>query len=345
MERRFDIMKGDKTTSGGIVLFGDSDNKIGDQEQAYEHDHIWCPECKSVGYILCAGTRISMKNIADKEGALSDDLCACKCLPMPRLIPSQHSSYVDIETQSADKASFFLNFLNQSPQGKIGPPPLTIREYLNPNLAYNQAGSRLRKYESDLENYTKNNNLDIFFKKQTEGNLIGRGGSKECYDISNDRVLVITKRSGGNIIHELTNSKILESAGFPVAKTYDIGVISDIDNPDIKHNAAILEKLFGEFYTFDRVTPKMKENFINSDLVNENTLKSLKDIRRLMIFNEVDIGDLQGGLRPNGEFVICDVNGLHSRKRQDLVFSKKRMKNLDDLINGVENKLSENRSY
>ncbi|WP_230877687.1 MULTISPECIES: PAAR domain-containing protein [unclassified Burkholderia] len=338
-------MKGDKTTSGGTVLFGDPNSSVRSQEQAYEHDSVWCPECQSMGYILCTGPRISMTNIIGKEGALSDDLCACKCTPMPRLLPSQLSSYAEMEAQSKDKASFILNFFNESSQGKIGDPPLTMREYLSSNLAYTEAGARLRKYESDLENYVNKNSLDKFLKMQIERNLIGKGSSKECYDISGGRVLLVCKRSGSNIIHEFTNSKILESAGFPVAKTYDIGVISDTYNSGIKHNALIQEKLKGGFYTFDRVTPEMKANFLKSDLINENTLNSLKDIRRLMISNNVDIGDLQGGLRSNGEFVICDVNSLHSRNNPNLVFSKRRMKNLDDLIKGVENKVNKERIY
>ncbi|CAN7295420.1 PAAR domain-containing protein [Trinickia sp. LjRoot230] len=96
MVRRYDILKGDKTTAGGTVTDGSSLDTIADREQAYEGDHIWCPSCRSVGRIVCDGLRISMKGVDGREGALSDDLCVCKCSPSPRLIPSQYSSYVDV---------------------------------------------------------------------------------------------------------------------------------------------------------------------------------------------------------------------------------------------------------
>lgn len=96
MVRRYDILKGDKTTSDGTVMVGDSNDRIGEREQAYELDQIWCPACKSMGRIVCDGPRLSMKGPDGREGALSDDLCVCECDPSPRLLPSQQSSYVDV---------------------------------------------------------------------------------------------------------------------------------------------------------------------------------------------------------------------------------------------------------
>lgn len=95
MVRRYDIAKGDGTTAGGTVTGGDPLDKLGDREQAYERDEVWCPACESVGRIVCIGPRFSMKGPDGREGALSDDLCVCKCEPSPCLIPSQHTSYVD----------------------------------------------------------------------------------------------------------------------------------------------------------------------------------------------------------------------------------------------------------
>lgn len=96
MIRRYDIMKGDKTTSDGTVLGGDANDRIGDREQAYERDEVWCPTCQSMGFIVCDGPRLSMKDPNGREGALSDDLCVCKCDPPPRLLPSQRLSCVDV---------------------------------------------------------------------------------------------------------------------------------------------------------------------------------------------------------------------------------------------------------
>jgi len=96
MVRRYDILKGDKTTSGGVVLGGDSNDRVGDREQAYEHDEVECPSCEERGRIVCDGPRISMRGPDGRESALSNDLCVCKCSPAPRLLPSQNSSYVDV---------------------------------------------------------------------------------------------------------------------------------------------------------------------------------------------------------------------------------------------------------
>lgn len=94
--RRYDILKGDRTTSDGTVEGGNATDKVGDREQAYENDPVWCPACNSMGRIACAGPRQSTKGPDGREAALSDDLCICHCDPSPRLIPSQHTSYMDI---------------------------------------------------------------------------------------------------------------------------------------------------------------------------------------------------------------------------------------------------------
>jgi uncharacterized Zn-binding protein involved in type VI secretion len=96
MVRRFDILKGDKTTTGGTVEGGDGTDMIGNREQAYEGDPIWCPACQTIGQLVCVGQRLSTTGPDGRQGALSEDLCVCKCSQSPRLIPSQSNSYVDV---------------------------------------------------------------------------------------------------------------------------------------------------------------------------------------------------------------------------------------------------------
>ncbi|WP_454738534.1 PAAR domain-containing protein [Cupriavidus necator] len=96
MIRRCDITEGNLTTVGGVVVGGDGSDLLGGRKQAYENDPIWCPACKTMGRIVCAGPRLSMRGPDGREDALSDDLCVCRCDPSPRLIPAQHSSYVDV---------------------------------------------------------------------------------------------------------------------------------------------------------------------------------------------------------------------------------------------------------
>jgi hypothetical protein len=95
MPRRYDILQGDATTAGGIVEGGNAIDKVGNRQQAYENDPVWCRACKTMGKIVCIGPRLSMTGPDGRQAALSDDLCVCRCRPSPRLIPSQQSSYVD----------------------------------------------------------------------------------------------------------------------------------------------------------------------------------------------------------------------------------------------------------
>ncbi|MBP0629588.1 MULTISPECIES: PAAR domain-containing protein [unclassified Cupriavidus] len=96
MARRYDITKGDLTTAGGVVAGGDGSDLLAGREQAYEGDPVWCPVCKTMGRIVCTGPRLSMQGPDGREAALSDDLCVCRCHPSPRLVPTQHTSYMDI---------------------------------------------------------------------------------------------------------------------------------------------------------------------------------------------------------------------------------------------------------
>ncbi|WP_322039879.1 PAAR domain-containing protein [Burkholderia diffusa] len=93
--RRYDIVKGDLTTVGGIVQGGDAHDLLGGREQAYETDPVWCPVCKTMGHIQCEGPRVSTTGPDGRQAALSDDLCVCVCTPPPRLVPSQQTTYVD----------------------------------------------------------------------------------------------------------------------------------------------------------------------------------------------------------------------------------------------------------
>ncbi|WP_211450960.1 PAAR domain-containing protein [Collimonas antrihumi] len=96
MAKRFDIVKGERTTKDGTVAVGDPLDAIGNREQAYEGAPVWCPACKTMGRIVCVGPGHSMTGPDGRQSALSDDLCVCKCEPSPRLIASQRDSFVDV---------------------------------------------------------------------------------------------------------------------------------------------------------------------------------------------------------------------------------------------------------
>jgi len=47
----FVIREGDPTTTNGIVVAGSSSNTIENRKAARISDPVWCPSCKSMGYI------------------------------------------------------------------------------------------------------------------------------------------------------------------------------------------------------------------------------------------------------------------------------------------------------
>jgi uncharacterized Zn-binding protein involved in type VI secretion len=96
MTKRYDLMQGDKTTTGATILNGDSTDMLGDREQAYEGDPVACPVCKTMGRIVCVGPRLSMTSPDGREAALSDDICLCICILSSHFLPSQYTSYMEV---------------------------------------------------------------------------------------------------------------------------------------------------------------------------------------------------------------------------------------------------------
>lgn len=47
----FVIRKGDPTTTGGIVVAGSSTHTVEFRQAARISDPVWCPACKSIGFI------------------------------------------------------------------------------------------------------------------------------------------------------------------------------------------------------------------------------------------------------------------------------------------------------
>lgn len=104
MQRNF-ILKGDKTTSGGVVLEGvaaDFNNGI---PIAYHGAPVYCPACKSEGHI--AGVGPSWPTTFDgQQVALENDLCICGCNPPPRLIASANDMFMTFESNQLAQMGF-----------------------------------------------------------------------------------------------------------------------------------------------------------------------------------------------------------------------------------------------
>lgn len=87
---RYYIVQGDKTTAGGWVVGASAETRIDGVTMAREGDLVRCPACNTTAPIICAGSR-SESSWDGRQGALSGDLCACRCRPFPSLLHSQES--------------------------------------------------------------------------------------------------------------------------------------------------------------------------------------------------------------------------------------------------------------
>lgn len=93
--QRYLILDGDKTTANGTVLAHPTTIQFGGRDVAHEGDDGQCPACNTTGKIKCDGPRQVMTAPDGRHAALSDDLCICKCDPLPKLVASQQSMSVE----------------------------------------------------------------------------------------------------------------------------------------------------------------------------------------------------------------------------------------------------------
>ena len=87
MSRRF-IRKGDKTECNGVVTGGIGNSSLQGQPLAYLGAAVQCPACGTEGIIVSDGAPRPM-TVMGKQVALENDLCQCKCVPLPKIIASQ----------------------------------------------------------------------------------------------------------------------------------------------------------------------------------------------------------------------------------------------------------------
>ena len=87
MTRRF-VRKGDKTDRNGVVKDGIGNSSLQGEPLAYLGGLVECPACGTEGVIISDGSPRTM-TVMGKQVALENDLCQCKCDPLPKLIASQ----------------------------------------------------------------------------------------------------------------------------------------------------------------------------------------------------------------------------------------------------------------
>lgn len=114
--RRYFIKRGDKTTSAGVVTEGVGTVTHHGTELSFLGAQVYCHTCKSVGHIAPQGPRRPFR-MKDKEAALDNDLCMCKCDPPPRLIASQNSMSQSFETHEEKMRGYAPNGASATQNG------------------------------------------------------------------------------------------------------------------------------------------------------------------------------------------------------------------------------------
>lgn len=216
--------------------------------------------------------------------------------------------------------------------------PLSLDQYINlhgPSVPWT-------KYQNDVEKQINAHPLDRYKYRLTDEHFIGRGTAKDCYEFGKNTVLLVRERAGTSIKAEAISLKLLEEAGFLVARIDQLGKMPRryVNGAGIRYRveAMVQERLEG-FFNFERVTPKMRAEFLDSPRLNENTLPSLEYLRDLLDYHGVTIGDLQGGLRKDGSFVIADPTFLSAARGSGQSRAQDARDNLDKLISEVRNKM------
>lgn len=102
--RRNVIRRGDKTTSDGEVLEGESLYQHGGRPVAFVGAKVSCPACKCTGEIVNVPPFRTM-TVGGKQAALEGDLCVCKCSPPPQIIASQVSLFQSFGTGQGKASS------------------------------------------------------------------------------------------------------------------------------------------------------------------------------------------------------------------------------------------------
>lgn len=87
MSRRF-VRKEDKADRNGVVIDGITGTSFQGQPFAYLGGFVQCPACDTKGVTVSDGSPRTM-TVMSMQVALEDDLCQCKCDPLPKPVASQ----------------------------------------------------------------------------------------------------------------------------------------------------------------------------------------------------------------------------------------------------------------
>jgi filamentous hemagglutinin len=163
------------------------------------------------------------------------------------------------------------------------------------------------------------------------GPLLGRGGNKDVYVLSDTHVVGVL-RSGENpaiLEKEITMLRELGALGLPVLNAQ--GPIMVDGRPAV---------LYDRFVQGSKDVVKLQRNRVRiigeSSLLNEKSIADLQTIRRIMINKNIWINDLQFLIGDDGHIVISDPLDYKAGLRSP---SKNNLDMIDLLIKAARNNM------
>jgi uncharacterized Zn-binding protein involved in type VI secretion len=114
--RRNMILKGDKTTRDGVVIEGDETMTNDGRPLAYQGCRVYCPACKTTGFIANVPPYLPMTFCGGKQVALEGDLCLCACDPKPKLLASRDDMFMTLEAHELARMGYAPNGARLPPE-------------------------------------------------------------------------------------------------------------------------------------------------------------------------------------------------------------------------------------
>ncbi|MFW6855418.1 PAAR domain-containing protein [Burkholderia gladioli] len=102
--RRVYLLVGDKSVVGGVITEGLPGMTNNGRAISFVGATVACPVCQSPGHIVATGSRLPGEMFG-KQVALDGDVCACKCVPPPRMMASDATMWQDVDGDAAAASS------------------------------------------------------------------------------------------------------------------------------------------------------------------------------------------------------------------------------------------------
>ncbi|MGA7815727.1 MAG: PAAR domain-containing protein [Caballeronia sp.] len=271
--RRNYLRIGDKAANGATIIEGTDKVKVGGVHLTYLYAKVRCPACNTIGIIVPSGPRRPGKWM-DKEPALDNDLCACKCDPKPYLISSQSRMFMSFQPQELAAMGFLPTGrpLSNSPPRPAGLAEREPVESTRSNPATGPNGQPVTdcsyldgsksRIDGPADFYVSRNTVSLSPGKPTQANFPAGGTAAATqYDATVERkqisIFVPTRPAvdGLPMIRERQLAKALEK--LPSQKLENIGQITTNASPNPED--AIWQRDYGQADFSSAATASLKQ--------------------------------------------------------------------------------------